>query len=192
MRVPEIAFALCIAALPIASADARPNAKEARAKFALLQKAEKKFNRSYARLSEAEKESLLELLKGFDLTDSDDDGLPDAIEDSEGSNSCDNDSDDDGKNDGDEVEDGQKPGDPDSDDDGNLDGDEEESEGKITALNSATEFVVEGKTWIVTAQTEFERLSTDGLVVGACIEVEGEAGTGGKFIAKKIEKDRDC
>lgn len=192
MMIKRLILLGALAVMPLSFVSASPNAKEVKSKLRETLKSERQFSRLYAKLSPTQKAALLASIESLGLPDSDGDGLPDILEDGEGSSVCDNDSDDDGKDDGSEIEDGDKTDDSDSDDDGRPDGEEVESKGKISSVTSPTEFVIGDRTWIVTNSTSFEKMSASEIAVGVCVEVEGHSEESNKFTADKVQKEDRC
>lgn len=178
--------------LPMSLVSASPNAKEAKLRLREALKSEKQFARLYTKLSPTQKAALLASIESLGLQDSDTDGLPDILEDGEGSSVCNHDSDSDGKDDGREIEDGDSPDDSDSDDDGRADGEEVESKGKISTVTSPTEFTIGDRTWVIVDSTSFRRIIAGEIVVGVCVEVEGHSAGNNKFTADKIQKEDHC
>ncbi len=178
--------------IPISLASAAPSTKAVRAKLREALKSEKQFTRLYARLTPTQKAALLASIQSLGLDDSDADGLPDVLEESEGSAVCDDDSDDDGKFDGSEIEDRDDPKDSDSDDDGQPDGLEVESKGRIASILSPTEFTLGDRTWVIVSSTSFEKIQASELAVGVCIEVEGRPDSGNRATADKIQREDGC
>lgn len=123
-------------------------------------------------------------------THSDDDTLPDFLENALGTSSCDSDSDDDGISDDDEFDDDESAGDHDEH--------EIEVENTITELSETT-LVVGGVSFVITDRTrwldsEKAPLSQSDFAVGSCVEVEGELEADGSILAEKVKKkeERKC
>jgi len=154
---------------------------------------QRKLQQRLSGLSAAQFAELLSRQQNLDDTDGD--GLPDALE-AESDDVCSSDSDNDGVLDGQEVSDGTDPNDDDSDDDGIGDGSEREVKGVITELTAAV-IVVGGQTFTLTSSTRYigrsdEALQASDFAAGECVEVEGHALGDGSFTANKVKKEDDC
>ncbi|RME60050.1 MAG: hypothetical protein D6780_04110, partial [Candidatus Dadabacteria bacterium] len=132
-----------------------------------LARLELKLKRKLAKKkAKIKKASQVLLNKG--LSDSDGDGLPDAVEGAAGGDACKADSDGDGVSDGDEVEHG---GDVSDDSDG------EEIEGIIESISDDS-ITVNSTTFVITSDTELideekNSLEISDFSAGDCVEVEG-------------------
>jgi hypothetical protein len=201
-----IACALVVILAIAQPAIAAPKGKEKREVRALklalkkLNRSEKQFGKMWRKARLETRQQVIRQLKDSD--DSDDDGLPDDIDNSsvEGTDQCSADSDGDGLDDGTELEDGLDPSDDDSDDDGTPDS-RDNKEAKGTATYNAPLLTVtsskDGQETVFTLvfdpepqPTQFENISPDSLE-GACVEVEGFS-EGNSFIAVRVKSDDDC
>ena len=66
-------------------------------------------------------------------------------------------------------------------------GDEFELEGVVSAVNSTSEFVLNGQIVLIDSGTEFENGSSATITVDAMLEVEGTLNADGKLVADEIE-----
>lgn len=75
-------------------------------------------------------------------------------------------------------------------DDEAEEGREFELEGLVTALTSATEIAINGRSVLLTAETEFEEGTAADLTLNSKIKAEGEINADGVLVAEKIELRR--
>lgn len=165
-------------------AEAAPRYTAARQTVRKVLEDQRELTRRINRLTPAEKVRLKAAVAGID---SDGDGLPNYLEDSLGSSSCDADSDDDGLSD----EDDPFENDEDGDDDGFNDEDEVSATGVIASFLTPN-LVVAGQTFIITEATTFTGRnfsSAEDLQADQCIKVEGHK-VAADVIADKVEKKR--
>lgn len=81
-------------------------------------------------------------------------------------------------------------------DDGDMDfdgdeGDETEIKGIVTAVNSDSEFEIDGKTIIITDNTQFEHGAAGDIKTGILVEAEGGLDENGAMLADEIEFEED-
>ena len=126
------------------------------------------FIRKFNKLSVSEQQKVKASIQKLNLPDADADGVPDLVENSEGTDSCDGD----------------------SDDDGNSDGSEREAEGKISAVSESS-ITVGGLVFVINENTVLEGIAREALLVDVCVEAEG-ALVADAIIASKIESSDDC
>lgn len=173
--VALIAAALCVTSF----AQAESKVGAARSAARKVQKDLKDLKRKVKRLSVSQKNELKAAIRGMD---SDEDGVPDFIEDSIGSNSCNSDSDGDGVDDGDDGYENNRDG----DNDGHEDGDEVQKQGDISDFFDPS-FVVGGQAFLLTNTTRFRGgISRSDLADGVCVKVEGHTDAS-DVVADKIE-----
>jgi hypothetical protein len=190
------------------SVSAAPRGKgkaEVRALTAALkkqQRSRKEFARKWRRASADSQNKVIDQLVSRGSDDSDQDGLPDDIDngDVEGTEQCLSDSDGDGLDDGAEVEDGLDPSDDDSDGDGISDS-RDNKEAKGTASYAAPLLTVtdpkDGSQAVFTLvfepepnPTQFEGVGPESLN-GACVEVEGFS-DGETLVAARVKGEDSC
>jgi hypothetical protein len=158
----------------------------------------KRLRKAFLQLNAAQKESFLSG-KGASFDDSDDDGVPDMIE--ESSSRCDDDSNDDGISDRDDYydddDDSSDDDDNSSDDSGQNDSGQSgaEVEGNIELL-SASQIRVEGTTFALRSSTRYlddnnRTISKSSFSIGDCVEVEGDF-ISGVLTAEKVKEEDDC
>jgi hypothetical protein len=153
---------ITLLAAPLA-VHAESNATKAKKSLDVIKSEVKKLKRLINRSGVRAQLSKSSAIKSF--KDSDDDGLPDILEDVEGTDSCKDDSDDDGISDGDESDAGSRP-----DDDSSS---EVELKNTITEL-TATTVTVGGYTFTVTEASRFKGgTSLASFQVGNFVEVSG-------------------
>lgn len=204
--VLAVSIISALASFPASSAEAAPNASSVRARARAEAKAIAKLRKDFVKLPLATRRAVIAALST--LQDSDTDGVPDLLEPRSG-NVCDRDSDDDGLDDGDEYSNGSNPLKRDSDGDGVADGEDDDSNGDGQSDSSEVEFKgilqagsdpFSGTVGTITFRVDGDTLFRKGSVInglnladfiGLCVEVEGER-RGATITADKVKEDDDC